>query len=398
MELITIKPFRPVLFLSLASEGMGHATRARTLIQHLAANYDLHVFCGGTVYQYLKNHHHQVHEIPYVKLTYRNNRLNLWATIRSEAPKVITFIRKIFGMARLTRKMKPVALISDFEFISSWSALLSGVKVISFDNMHLHPYAQLERVAPEDKNAARMVKRICRINVPMKHKVLVSSFFKPPLKARVKDDYFRYIPCSVRDEVLLRKNKVSQNGPVLVYQTSQSNDDLHATLEEATQVTSLNFAVYGSSGRGSAAGGRIEYRAFNEDTFLDDMAAAPFVMINGGHSAICEALSLGKPVLAEPIQAQYEQILNGVYLEKLGVGMGVRKLTAKDIQHFEECAPLMGRRAAQLDVVDTEGMIREIRQAIDEVGPTGVLWPETNKSARSRKPVRLRALKGLARR
>ena len=78
--------------------------------------------------------------------------------------------------------------------------------------------------------------------------------------------------------------------------------------------------------------------------------------------------------------------------------MGVRKLTAKDIQHFEECAPLMGRRAAQLDVVDTEGMIREIREAIDEVGPTGVLWPETNKSDRLRKPVRLRALTGLARR
>ena len=92
---------------------------------------------------------------------------------------------------------------------------------------------------------------------------------------------------------------------------------------------------------GDRANGQIVYRDFDEDNFLDDMAAAPFVMINGGHSAICEALSLGKPILAEPIKAQYEQILNGVYLEKMGVGLGVRKLSAKQIKTFSERVPLM---------------------------------------------------------
>ena len=83
MQLIKTHHEKPTLFLSLASEGMGHATRARTLIQHLGHVYDLHVFCGGKVYRYLKDFHHQVHEIPYVKLSYRNNRMSLWATVRS---------------------------------------------------------------------------------------------------------------------------------------------------------------------------------------------------------------------------------------------------------------------------------------------------------------------------
>ena len=127
------------------------------------------------------------------------------------------------------------------------------------------------------------------------------------------------------------------------------------------------------------------------------MAAAPFVMINGGHSAICEALSLGKPILAEPIKAQYEQILNGVYLEKMGVGLGVRKLSAKQIKTFSERVPLMHQRALHLDIVDNEGMIQEIRRAIEELSPTGLLPGHKEKRSRFLRPVDLRALKGLGR-
>ena len=397
MKLLKSEIDRPTLFLSLASEGMGHATRARTLIRHLAPLYNLHVFCGGTVYRFLKDFHHQVHEIPYVQLQYRNNKFNLLATLVKEVPKALQFFKQIYQFVKLTREMQPVALISDFEFSSSWSAIFSGVKVISFDNMHLHPYAALEPPASEDRGAAQMVKRVCRINVPMKHRILVSSFFTPPLKPHVSETFFRYIPCSVREEVLQRKNKVHANGPVLVYQTSQSNEDLHQTLNEATTITDHDFVVYGSSGQGTGANGRIVYRDFDEDNFLDDMAAAPFVMINGGHSAICEALSLGKPILAEPIKAQYEQILNGVYLEKMGVGLGVRKLSAKQIKTFSERVPLMHQRALHLDIVDNEGMIQEIRRAIEELSPTGLLPGHKEKRSRFLRPVDLRALKGLGR-
>ena len=195
---------RPTLFLSLASEGMGHATRARTLIRHLAPLYNLHVFCGGTVYRFLKNFHHQVHEIPYVQLQYRNNKFNLLATLVKEVPKALQFFKQIYQFVKLTREMQPVALISDFGFSSSWSAIFPGVKVISFDNMHLHPYAALEPPASEDRGAAQMVKRVCRINVPMKHRILVSSFFTPPLKPHVSETF------SVTSPVLSAKKCFSE--------------------------------------------------------------------------------------------------------------------------------------------------------------------------------------------
>ena len=34
----------------------------------------------SNVYRFLKDFHHQVHEIPYVQLRYRNNKFNLLAT------------------------------------------------------------------------------------------------------------------------------------------------------------------------------------------------------------------------------------------------------------------------------------------------------------------------------
>ena len=85
-------------------------------------------------------------------------------------------------------------------------------------------------------------------------------------------------------------------------------------------------------------------------------------------------------------------------LEKLGVGLGVQKLTAAHIKHFESCVPLMQRRAAQLDVVDTEGMIREIRRAIEELSPSGKVPRRMGQKSRLLSPMGTRALAGLGRR
>ena len=71
---------KPTIFLGLASEGMGHATRARTLINQLENTYDVHVFCGGRVYDYLTQHHDNVHSIAYVALQYRDNQFKLGHT------------------------------------------------------------------------------------------------------------------------------------------------------------------------------------------------------------------------------------------------------------------------------------------------------------------------------
>ncbi len=62
------------------------------------------------------------------------------------------------------------------------------------------------------------------------------------------------------------------------------------------------------------------YRKFNEDRFFNDLGSCKAVLANGGFTLISESIYLKKPVLSIPVKGQFEQILNAIYLERLGYG------------------------------------------------------------------------------
>ena len=53
---------------------------------------------------------------------------------------------------------------------------------------------------------------------------------------------------------------------------------------------------------------------------MQDMASSRYVICNGSHTVISEALYLGKPVFAFPIHMAFEQFFNAYMLKKLGYG------------------------------------------------------------------------------
>ena len=58
------------------------------------------------------------------------------------------------------------------------------------------------------------------------------------------------------------------------------------------------------------------------------------MITNGGFTLIGEALHLGKPILSVPVKQQFEQILNAIYLERLGYGEYHKFLNKKIITDF----------------------------------------------------------------
>ena len=64
----------------------------------------------------------------------------------------------------------------------------------------------------------------------------------------------------------------------------------------------------------------VLFRSFNEKILYNDFKNAKCVITNGGFSFITEALQLEKPVLSIPVNKQYEQILNAMFIERLGYG------------------------------------------------------------------------------
>ena len=61
-----------------------------------------------------------------------------------------------------------------------------------------------------------------------------------------------------------------------------------------------------------------------------------FEVDGGGFSLMSEAVHLNKPLLSIPLEKQFEQVLNALYLEHLGYGLHVDSRTIKeDPGHFK---------------------------------------------------------------
>ena len=367
---------QPSVFFALSSEGMGHAIRAAPLINALRERgYRVEVYCGGRVAEFLRKKTGEVHEHFFISLEYTNNVLDIPATFRASLPKLPTVLKQAWNMFWRMVHEKPIAVISDFEFMSAWMGWWSRTPVIALDNMHVITHGDFPE--PADKQQRREKKNVERAiwwNQPVVDKVLITNFFNPGVKAKYADKA-RFVPCAIRPEVLARKHRTRTDGPVLVYQTSSSNKDLPGTLQEAAKRTGLQYVVYGMGRVGVE--GAVEYRAFSESGFLDDLAAAPFIIVNGGHSTMVEAMCLGKPVLSEPIQGQYEQQANATSLEIMGVGMGVRKMTADAIVDFVARVPAMREKIGPYaSVADNDGLIRAVEDTLHELAPGRALPPK----------------------
>jgi len=141
---------------------------------------------------------------------------------------------------------------------------------------------------------------------------LITTFFFPPVR-KEKTSLF---PPILRPEILSAKRSVGDH--LLVYQTAEGGETLERTLHD----TGLPCRVYGMR-RGiqeEQVEGNLRFRPFSETGFIDDLASARGVIAGGGFTLMGEAVYLHKPMLSVPVGGQYEQILNGRYLQKLGYG------------------------------------------------------------------------------
>jgi UDP:flavonoid glycosyltransferase YjiC (YdhE family) len=58
------------------------------------------------------------------------------------------------------------------------------------------------------------------------------------------------------------------------------------------------------------------------------------VVAGGGYTLMSEAVYLHKPLLSIPVEGQFEQVINALYLEKLGYGMYTKQLTLEALKEF----------------------------------------------------------------
>jgi uncharacterized protein (TIGR00661 family) len=326
----------------VVGEGMGHAMRSRVVLEHLIAQgHELEIMASGRATDFLAKHFSGVNRIHGLHMIYEENRVRrgktLWSNVLTGATGTPKNIAAYFD---LIKDFTPELVISDFE---SWTYLYAKthrIPVLSIDNMQIINRCTLppEIIAGEE-SAFQIAKAFVKGKLPFCNHYFITTFMRPEIR---KPDTSLHPPI-LRPEILAARRRTGDH--LLVYQTGEGND----ALADALARTGLECRIYGMR-RGieyEQVEGNLRYRPFSEAGFIDDLASSKGVIAGGGFTLMGEAVYLHKPMLAVPLEHQFEQVLNARYLERLGFGKEAKTLDDPRVVHdFVEAIPACEEKLA----------------------------------------------------
>lgn len=110
----------------------------------------------------------------------------------------------------------------------------------------------------------------------------------------------------------------------------------------------------------------LTYRSFNEEQIFEDMRTAKAIIVNGGFTMISEAIYLKKPIYSTPAHKNFEQILNGFYVEKLGFGEYHDKLDVKKIESFLDNLDKYQENLNKVEPWDNTEILKDLDLSIEK--------------------------------
>jgi uncharacterized protein (TIGR00661 family) len=310
----------------VVGEGMGHATRSAVVLRHLQAKHEIEIAVSGRAHGYLTRTFPSltVHEIAGLAMIYRDNKVKKKRTFWDFVKKLPAFAENFETFTRIAENFRPNLVISDFESFAYYYAKKHDLPVISIDNMQIINRCVHDMIEIPDKlrGSFDLSRTIVKSKLPHCDHYLITTFFFPPVKKKRTSLH----PPILRDAILDAKPTVEDH--VVVYQTSDSFRALVPTLQRLPG----QFFVYGL--KRDEKLGNVTLKGFSEEGFVRDLASARAVLAGGGFSLMGEAVQLGKPLLAVPLEGQFEQTLNALWLEHLGYGEYHRELDERRIASF----------------------------------------------------------------
>lgn len=301
-------------------EGSGHSTRAKEVLSHLVrAGHSVHVVSFDRGLRNLKDDF-EVTEIYGLRFAYVNDRVRYRRTLGKNLLTVPQAARSFRRLLRQADDWGIELVITDFEPLSCRVAHRRGLPLISIDNQHCLTDAEIT-YPREYRREAAAAKLVTRLMTPRAGARLIISFFQAPVR-RKRTWLF---PPILRREVLETRPTTGEH--ILVYVTSPSSK-----LAELLGRIRGRFFLYGFDREGED--GNLTFKKPSLAGFLADLAGCRAVIANAGFSLVSEALYLGKPYLAYPVQRQFEQVFNAYYVDKMGYGAWWDELNKERVESF----------------------------------------------------------------
>lgn len=277
------------LALAANGEGFGHASRLVSLVPHLRTTYRIVVYAPPSIQGFIQEKLPFLNQwdiplrtIPWMHMAKVRGNIAYVKTFRENLP---TLLKSRTLIQRLRNQMiqdRIDVVISDFEPYSAWAASSLGIPILQIN----HPAIILR--SPSITPQALVAKSIASLMMGPYDKKILVSFFDGDVGPMIRPE--------------LTSAPVSDDGSLVIYVKPGYRKPIQRVL------SSLGINHYHM------------FPNSNKD-YSKHLASCKAIIAGGGHQTMSEALFLGKPLLAIPQQAQYEQQLNSFILEASGLGM-----------------------------------------------------------------------------
>ncbi len=314
----------------VTGEGMGHAIRSRVVLEHLVGveGHDVEIIASNRAATFLREHFTEVHTIHGLHIVTEDNRVRkgktLWSNVRQGLRELPGQVDAYFD---LIEDFSPQAVISDFESFSYLYAKAHDLPIFSIDNQQVISRCNIpDEVIGDHRADFRIVKTFVKAKLPFCDHYLVATFFAPSVRKRRTTLFPPILRTAITDAV------PTSGEHLLVYQTTQQND----ALLEALRACGREVRIYGMRRDIDAdvIEDNLTYRPFSERTFIEDLASAHAVVASAGFTLMGECVVMHKPLLAVPLEGQFEQVFNARFLEHLGYGAMAERVDAETLQAF----------------------------------------------------------------
>ncbi len=307
------------IFYSLAGEGLGHATRVKTIVEDLVKDHEITIFAPEQAYALLEPVYRKspvhIEKIPGLVFQYNQKRkLDYTKTILSSLRYLHQLPRLVHYLSTKIRREKPDLIITDFEPALPRAAQQCSVPYISFDHQNFLRHYNLSGLSAKMRFKAWFLALPIPWFYNRQHLAIISSFYFPPL-----------VPSRLSVHqigVLLQKEIASarptQGGYLLAYFRRYVPEHVLAALRSLE----MPVKIYGLGKQPASA--NLSFCAIDSQSFIQDLIHCNALISTAGNQLVGEAIYLQKPVLAMPEDGNFEQQINGYFLEQSKAGITVQ--------------------------------------------------------------------------
>lgn len=358
---------RPVCLFMVNGLGMGNSTRCYAVIKKLCAVMDVHVLtCGnGEKFFQDKKDIKSLNIMDALFYAKKEGGISVARTFMSVGDLIRLARNKSKQLETLLTKLKPDFAVTDSEY-SIFPLRRKGVPLAGLNNSDIivTEYMKASGLPRSIKGQFWLVE----LNDYFFHRAFMDIVISPAaLPTPPRHPKFKRVGLIVRDEILeLSKITQTQKFPapreIKRVALMLSGSVFASKIGPGLETLPFRIDVIGREGQSHD---NVTYHGKLTNN-VELLKSADMLVINGGFSAVSEAISLNKPTFLIPVPGHAEQHINGLLIEGLGAGYIVSEAdVVPKLARFHEINAWEGLAPSRRAEVNTAGAVEAAEALID---------------------------------